>query len=978
MSFLSYLGIALKDSFYYRSRLIGSILGALIAVSFISGAVISVDDISGRFFEDTLKDMEYHLIFGTGYVSSANINVDTAAQRIKGVDGVRKVLGVVNVDNYLYNENGSATIEGITSETAEHYFGTKTTLPLDGKDVIIPNDLARRLGVSKGDEFIMSVSSSYINYDFDIDYEKERFRDISSDPAYPGYDKGSFNYTFKVFDIIDRVGKDSDEGYYDSTYYYESKLVMGVGGLREFIKNLKAIDPYGYVNAEQTIMIRISSSYFKNLEDESGTNAQVSELVRDINQELQPLGYTLWSNYVKDLYSMYKTFSYLMKVFFIVLSVPLLLISFYLLSAGSKVGMEERIREIGLMKIKGASKGQVITILLIESLIYGMFGGLLGLVVGSIMSLFFTARVFGFRPLDILSRGSVPIPGIGLMVLAFMVVPAIILIMRLSSIFKMSNVPLLEALGRATILEKQKRYRITTDLMILTFTSLIILLMVYFNYNPPNNFYLGMIAFILMFLSPLAVLFLPFLLILSISRLTIIGFDFTLNILSNIGRLIIDDLFPLVKANMVFQRKRIATLTILVTTVIAFGILISSLDASRTSKVEADVTATIPSDLLVCESIKFKDHTNNISDLPSLKWMVIVDIHNDITIQSQYDYYYYSPRIISFNSTEYQKRIDVPDSAVMDGKGPEGMVSSGEVPVLINSAMRSNSDINIGYTFWMTSQTYYEGIPFNQETIEPFKVKVVGIVSYLPGTRSTIDYGSIEYTDHGRPYVNIEDKYEEPAIYLDSRYLPSNMIPNHRTYLIDTKGKEEKAINDIDSIAWNDTKYFVLSKEKEIHTIKDNLIFSSIQMLLDMEYLFVITAVTGGVMLFMIVSTSSRRREFAEILARGSTRTQVLRLVITEGVIILAASLLIGTFIGMIVSIAFQHLFTFDLFSMLEMILMPSSRDEMVDTGGGIVFPPSMLLLHLLAIISVIGASGLTSWIASRVDVASSLRLRTS
>ena len=976
MSFLSFLGIALKDSFYYRSRLIGSILGALIAVSFIAGAVISVDDISSRFFEDTLNGMEYHLIYQNDYRSGSTINVDSASQRIKTNDGIKNVLATVNIDMYPYNENGSASIEGITPETAEYYYGSPTTLPSDGKDVILSKTLALRLGVSKGYEFTMTIAKQ--NFYYDIDYGN--LEEVISKPAYPGYEEDPVNYTFRVFDVIDKVSNEGGDYYYDyyDSSYYDDSMIMGVGGIREFVKNMRALLPNSNIYPQQTIMIRISSSYFRNLEDEEGTNSQVSDLVRDIDDEVQPLGFMLRANYVSDMYSSYKAFSYLMKVFFIVLSVPLLLISFYLLSAGSKVGMDERIREIGLLKIKGASKGQVVTILLIESLFYGLFGGFLGLVAGSFMSIFFTARVFGFKPLEIISRGNIPIPGIGLMILAFFVVPLIILIMRLSSIFKMSDVPLLEALGRATIIEKQKRYKITTDLMILTFTSLIIVLMIYFNYNPPMNFYLGMVAFILMFLSPLAVLFLPFLLIFSISRLMIIGFDFTLNILSNIGRLIIDDLYPLVRSNMVFQRKRIATLTILVTTVIAFGILISSLDASRASKVENDVKSSIPTDLFVAESVRSIDHSSNMSSLPSVNWMVVVDIHNDISIQSQYDYYGYSPRIITFNSTEYTKRIDVPGSAIKEGKGPKGMVSTGEVPVLINSAMKSYSDISIGRTFWIVGQQSYDEFPGINEGMTPIKVKVVGVVFYLPGTRSTIDLNSIEYSDRGRPYVNLESKYEEPAIYIDSRYLPPNKTPNFRTYMVDIKGKEDKAIIEVDSIAWNDTKYFVLSKGKEIKEIKSDLIFSSIQMLLDMEYMFVISAVTGGVMLFMIVSTSSRRREFAEILARGSTRTQVLRLVITEGVIILAASLIIGTFTGMIVSFAFQHLFTFDLFSMLETILSPSSRNERVDTGGGIVFPPSMLILHLLAIISVLGASALTSWIASRVDVASSLRLRTS
>jgi ABC-type lipoprotein release transport system permease subunit len=125
------------------------------------------------------------------------------------------------------------------------------------------------------------------------------------------------------------------------------------------------------------------------------------------------------------------------------------------------------------------------------------------------------------------------------------------------------------------------------------------------------------------------------------------------------------------------------------------------------------------------------------------------------------------------------------------------------------------------------------------------------------------------------------------------------------------------------------------------------------------------------------VSTASRRREFAELIARGSTRIHVLRLVLTEGTVVLTAGLIIGTFIGVITAYAFQHLFTLDLFQIIS-TLMDSGSGTQIDTGAGIVFPPSLLLLHVFASIAVLGASLFTSWLASKVDVASSLRLRTS
>jgi ABC-type lipoprotein release transport system permease subunit len=177
---------------------------------------------------------------------------------------------------------------------------------------------------------------------------------------------------------------------------------------------------------------------------------------------------------------------------------------------------------------------------------------------------------------------------------------------------------------------------------------------------------------------------------------------------------------------------------------------------------------------------------------------------------------------------------------------------------------------------------------------------------------------------------------------------------------------------------WNGTSHMVLSRSEETRRIREDTTFTSVEMLLDMEYAFIIVAVTAGVLLFMIVSTASRRREFAELIARGSTRKHVLKLVLTEGTVVLVAGLILGTIIGMLIAFTFQHLYTENLFENLPSITGETDNDSQIDLGTAIVFPPSMWILHVLTAFSVLGASLLTSWMASKVDIASSLRLRTS
>jgi len=977
MAFGDFLRLVLKDAFHYRSRLIGSILGALIAVSFITGSIISVDDLSARYFEEELKDLDHHLSY---YSWSREISIGIAEQSIKEVKSVDQVSSFASLDIDFHFENlWGLRIVALTSDTAKRYLGNDIPLPSDGRDVIITDTLAKEMDLRIGEEFNITLEEGYIDV-----YPGKYTDGIEYDFEYPYFDPDNtyVNISLKVLDVVAITENDAYEQY---RFHYGSTLFMGIGGMEQFsdrIQNDVRMSGRYVASYSQSLFVRIDPEYFSNLQDPENTRREIRTLSNDISERVFQYGFEEEDNLIGSAYIGYSFWTWLMRIFFIVLSVPLLLISFYLLSAGSKVGMEDRIREIGLLKIKGASSAQVVLMLTVESAVYGFLGGIMGMVTGSFLDVFFTASVWGFDAFGSIIKGNLPIPGTGLIVFSLVVVPVVILLMRVSTTFKLSRVPLLEALGRATIIEKQKGYRITKDLMFLSFTLLIVGLMLYFNEEPPNNFYTGMLYFLLLFTSPITVLFLPFILIFTVSRILVLGFDFTLNGLSHIGKLVISELYPLIRSNLIFHRRRIATLTILVTTVIAFGIMVSSLSASRDDKVIKDVEATLPADLLVVSRGQGWDNELNITGLDDVRWAVPYRYFGDMEIEwSRYERYY--TRVLTFDSADYSKRIDIPKWTHLEGKGVSSLDDEGaEVPVLINQAFCNDADLDLGTTFYL-KKDLYRNDPYSSDgpygmsqTQFEVRCRIIGIVSYLPGMRSTLDYSSYEYDDGG--YIDPGDMYEEPALYIDTKHIPGNLTPYHKVYLVDAGSDVEGAISSIEALNWTNDKVEVFSRSAEIERLKDDPLFTSVQMLLDMEYLFVVIAVTGGVALFMIVTTSSRRREFAEIIARGSTRKQVLLLVLSEGIMVLMAGLIIGSIVGIIISFAFQHLFTMDIFQVIERIFISSSEDNTVDTGTGIVLPLSMLSLHALAIISVIGASAVTSYLASKVDVASSLRLRTS
>jgi ABC-type lipoprotein release transport system permease subunit len=91
-------------------------------------------------------------------------------------------------------------------------------------------------------------------------------------------------------------------------------------------------------------------------------------------------------NYLQSTLQMYTSYATNLRMSFILVSIPIFFIAWYLGTTVSDVSFNNRRREIGLLSTKGFSNGQISRIFLGETLLIGLVGSLIGVVIGFLIT----------------------------------------------------------------------------------------------------------------------------------------------------------------------------------------------------------------------------------------------------------------------------------------------------------------------------------------------------------------------------------------------------------------------------------------------------------------------------------------------------------------------------------------------------------------------------------------------------------------
>ena len=128
--------------------------------------------------------------------------------------------------------------------------------------------------------------------------------------------------------------------------------------------------------------------------DITGSANRLASVTAQINEKISPFSLYAQNNLAYPLESFQST-SFAMRFTFIIASLPVFFVAWYVGSTVSDVSFNLRRREIGLLLTKGFSRRQLWWMFLFEAALIGLLGGLLGIVLSFTVTPWFAAAAGG-------------------------------------------------------------------------------------------------------------------------------------------------------------------------------------------------------------------------------------------------------------------------------------------------------------------------------------------------------------------------------------------------------------------------------------------------------------------------------------------------------------------------------------------------------------------------------------------------------
>lgn len=681
--------------------------------------------------------------------------------------------------------------------------------------------------------------------------------------------------------------------------------------------------------------IRVDREPFLDPYDLEGSEAALTRLERQINTALAPFGGQVTTNYLRFALSNFNSVITFQRAIYLVLSMPVLLLGLYLGVVGVDLGHAERRRELAVVKTRGATRRQVLGLLLAEAIIGGVIAAIVGLVAGIGLSRALLGFVGPFNPVGgpgydrfILSPSTVA--SVAILAVLFMAVTSY------RSARRTADLPIVETLRYYAPGETKIHYRPTADivLVVLAVTAYVMVLYARSSRGDFVTFLLGTIFFVLL---PFA----PVFLIIGTTRLLTRSTGRVYEWTAKVAKPFAKNLYYVVSRNLQRNPRRSANVAVIIALGIAFGLFILVTFSSQLAFQERQIRASIGADMAIDsapEDPGFATNVSRLNDVAAITRVVRVPF------SPQYGY----ADVYALDPESYFA-VAAPESWYFRDIGPGAARQILETPdhVLATERYLQDAFLAVGDTIRFQITTSNEtGIP----STVTVNMTIGGSVRGLPGAGyvgyglPSAVFGSMETMD---PLLEV----------IDAPYFGGDR------YLVDLRTGGD----------WVATKEAIVAlgacciqvTEEQISGLRSDPVFRAIFGFMQLETAFMVVILTAGLGLILYAATLERDVELAAIRARGASGSQTAGLLLGEASAIMLIGLLVGAGIGALSAYLSMTLF----------FPGPASTEE------GLVpmlftVPVEALLLLALAPAAILVTSFVVAYRVVRMDIARVLKLR--
>jgi ABC-type antimicrobial peptide transport system permease subunit len=911
MRVLSFVRYSFESVLRNRRRSLFAIIGIVLALSLMAGSWIAVDSSGYGLLRAAIDKVKIDFI-ATDSNPDFGVDASYLTTRIDAIESVADVEQAIpvarstgwlitNGTDFYYPIYSTPTILFLPAEGSKilSLFNINDTLPAPGT-AAIPKAMADALDIGIGDGINVSM------------YKDTGYYDVLNGTYYSS--TTYLNLTFPVSRIWYQPGSDDDvrdDNY--GGYYKQDKddiiigsdynpIVLNMDDSGTVIAQHRAFDTWS--TPELEFYIWIDRERVISIADIPGTVDRLEFIEHRLDAQGRVYGFSTGSSAlipaIEDMAPQLEG----MKLLFIGLSLPVVALGTYLSLVGVDLGVTTRRREVGILKSRGASNKQVFGALLLESALLGTFAGVVGLLLGIGISRFLMDSAVGFtsttRPET--SMGDLSI-GSSTIIMAILFGVLLMLVSSYRPFKKMSKMEVAEALHHYSAVLTHLEYKPARDIVMLLLSIWSVFSIswgVYWTLEGGGSWIVSLILTVMIYLGVLLFPIMPFLLSLSIVRLTTRSSHRLYAKLTLLVKPWTKELHYLVDRNIVRNPKRASNLAVIISLALTFGLFISITMESTLAYQRELVKYDVGADVKMTGYWSDPDGTqgmslSNLSSVGSVAGVEEYVMSRTIYLSLDTGYYSYrSLQTVVMDTANYSEVVH-PSDFYFVGSGNEVLKQLKINGTALMSRDYANSeDILIGDAF----RAYVRLPPDPSNTTGsyeyvPIAVTIVGLLKGLPGISNPtmiMDDQSLSFI----PESNLtREGYEISFLFNTEHGVDPHVVADDVDRTVTAAGV---------------SLYYTSIMVDEIDRLNKDMSFGALSDFLYMEYALSMAIMSVGVGLIIFVAVSDREQELACIMARGSSGSQMRKILMGESVSLMSLGLIVGTAVGLITAYLFNTL----------------------------------------------------------------------
>jgi ABC-type antimicrobial peptide transport system permease subunit len=872
---------------------IALLLGIVLAATFFAGINVGADTAAKQALDQTLSQTPVDLTMPLSRLSSKNIT--DAMQRISSVEGVKGVeaLSVLFDFSSLINHNLSFPVSVIgISQSSRVYNGWVGGAPtLNENETYVWADSKEASKFQVGEVLPINVTSTSYIYPNLGNQTMQSFLLNLTVAGFAKFEGDALKIVtgqYSSFSISSPLGGASLQ-YEGGSLNNNVLIVNWEKTLAKLIDQVNEFSSAYSSPISTQILVYLDRGKLVNPWDISGSVARVNTVSDRIAEKVAMYSLSP-QNYLAMILSNYQSVALIMQFAFISASLPVFFVAWYMGSTVSDVSMNLRRREIGLLLTKGFSRRQLLGIFLAEALLIGLVGGFIGV-----------GLAFALTPVFVKAAGGIftGIPFVSWDIV-FLTVSAAVVITFLSAFQpsrRASNLPTVDALRQYVYVEDAKPYKKTwpwvafilgSYKMIILFLGLNMFVEMQ-KIAASGSMLLSILGGIAYILDSVLTFVGPWLFVWGVTKLLIRGSLKFQELTSRVFRFL-GDLGSLATKNVRRNPSRSAAIAFLVALIIAYSFQVTGQLASQQDFTRRNILFSVGADVSIPlgSGRWFDVQESNLTSMVNEIKKNFSDQIASITVE------YLFPAEFSQYNVQF-KAVD-PESWLSTAYYENEWFSGRDVQSAFNALKSNNESIILERSY----ATYYDKKVGDSITVtlgegDVKELEVAGFFGNEQPMNQIISFGP-----EGPSYAPSQAYWSYVPIGL-VKNLGSGFATSDATILIKLKnGANGKAVAD-GIQALNSNIGTVNSVEKQLEEEQSNVISTGQLNVLRLGVIFVVLASSIGVALVALVSLKERGREGSIMSVRGLSFKQMVVMLLSENLAIIAFAVLLGTGVGLLI-----------------------------------------------------------------------------